>query len=148
MMGLAICEFVLRKNVSAAHKLITQSRDDANATWLYSRAFLHAYQGKMEEAVKDYRNAFKGPVPDQSVPVQCEEFIQIVLGKEPDKVQLHFCLGLINYHAKSDYEVAAKDLCEFLSRLKDGEFRRLRKKAQEMLSDCEAKISALKPAKG
>src|SRR5438445_406003 len=79
---------------------------------------------EQDEAVADYRRAFQGPIGDRSVPVQCEEFIQIALAREPDRVQLHFCLGLINYHAKSDYAVAAEDLRQFLSKLKDGHFPR------------------------
>jgi tetratricopeptide (TPR) repeat protein len=145
MMVKAICEFVLRRDVPAAHKLITRCRNDADATWWYSRAFLHAYQGKMEEAVGDYKHAFQGPILDRSVPVQCEEFIQIALASEPDRVQLHFCLGLINYHAKSDYAVAAEDFRQFLSKLKDGSFPRQATAARELLADCETRIRAVKP---
>jgi tetratricopeptide (TPR) repeat protein len=109
MMVKAICDFVLRKDVPAAHKLITRCRNDSDSTWWYSRAFLHAYQGKMDEAVADYRHAFEGPIANGSVPIQCEEFIQIVLASEPTRIQLYFCLGLINYHAKSDYAAAERD---------------------------------------
>ncbi len=144
MMGLAMCEFVLRKDIPAAHKLVTKCRNDSDATWWYSRAFLHAYQGKMDEAAADYKHAFNGPIADRSVPIQCEEFIQIALAKEPDRVQLHFCLGLINYHAKSDYAGAVRDLGQFLSKLKDGEFHRHANTARELLADSEAKINAAK----
>jgi hypothetical protein len=139
MMVSAICEFVLRKDVSAAHKWITKCRNDSDSTWLYCRAFLHAYQGKMDEAMYDYKNAFKGSVVDQSVPIQCEEFIHIVLSQEPHRAQLYFCLGLINFHAKQDYTVAAEDLRQFLSKVKDGEFKREVAKARELLSKCALK---------
>jgi major membrane immunogen (membrane-anchored lipoprotein) len=62
MMVKAICEFVLRRDIPAAHKLITRCRSNLDNTWRYSRAFLHAYQGKMEEAVADYKHAFNGPI--------------------------------------------------------------------------------------
>lgn len=145
LMVKGICEFVLRKDVPAAHKLITKCRNEKDATWWYSRAFLHAYQGKMDEAVGDYKHAFAGPVPDVSVPVQCEEFIQIVLAEEPNRIQLHFCLGLINYHAKSDFLAAGQDFQNFLSKLKDGEFPRQKTVAEQLLEDCVSKNRAVKP---
>jgi tetratricopeptide (TPR) repeat protein len=138
MMVKAICEFVLRQDIPAAHKLITRCRTDLDNTWRYSRAFLHAYQGKMEEAVADYKHAFNGPVRDKSVPVQCEEFIQIVLAEEPERIQLHFCLGLINFYAKQDYLAAERDLSQFLAKLKAGEFPRQATLARELISDCQA----------
>jgi tetratricopeptide (TPR) repeat protein len=150
MMVKAICEFVLRKNVLAAQALITKCRDDSDSTWRYSSAFLHAYQGKMKEAMSDYRKAFKGTVADKSVPIQCEGFIQSVLATDPNCVQLHFCLGLINYHAKEDFAVAAEDFGKFLSMVKDGEFKSVAVKAQELLGDCKLKLSqnVLAPSDG
>jgi tetratricopeptide (TPR) repeat protein len=136
----AICEFVLRRNVSTAHKLITKCRNDADATWWYSRAFLHAYQGKMDEALSDYKRAFRGPIPDKSVPIQCEDFIHSVLKDEPDRIQLHFCLGLINYHAKEDYAVATEDFERFLALVKDGEFKRLVAEARGLIADCKKRF--------
>jgi hypothetical protein len=52
---------------------------------------------------------------------------------------LYFCLGLINFHAKQDYTVAAEDLRQFLSKVKDGEFKREVAKARELLSKCALK---------
>jgi len=139
-MAKAICEFVLRHDVPAAHKLITRCRNDSDSTWWYSRAFLHAYQGKMEEAVADYRHAFQGTVIDVSVPVQCEEFIQTVLAKEPDRIQLYFCLGIINFYAKQDYLAAERDLNLFLAKLKDTDFSRQATEARKLIEDCKSKI--------
>lgn len=142
----AICEFVLRRNVPAAHKLITKCRDDADSTWWYSRAFLHAYQGKMDEALSDYRHAFEGPGADKSVPIQCEDFIQTILKEEPDRIQLHFCLGLINYRAKEDYAVAAEDFGRFLSLVKAEEFEALVPKAREFLTNCQQRLVVPAPS--
>ena len=140
LMVKAICEFVLRRDVSAAHVLITQCRNDSDATWWYNRAFLHAYQGKMEEAIKDYNHAFQGPIPDVSVPVQCEEFIQIILAQEPDRTQLYFCLGQINFYAKQDFLAAERDFNLFLTKLKGTEFLRQAIEARKLIQDCKTKI--------
>jgi len=106
--------------------------------------FMHI-KVKMDESVADYRHAFGGPIADGSVPIQSEEFIQIVLANEPNLIQLHFCLGLINYHAKSDYASAASDFREFLAKLKEDGFPRQAVVARELLADCAAKIKGVKP---
>ena len=137
MMVKAICEFMLRRDVSAAHKLITKCRNDKDATWWYSRAFLHAYQGKLDEAVSDYRHAFDGPILEKSVPIQCEEFIQSVLAQEPACVQLHYCSGLINFHAKHDFAAAERDFNLFLKSPKNDLFLRQVKSASELISECK-----------
>ena len=138
----AICEFVLRRNVPAAHKLITRCRNNSDSTWWYSRAFLHAYQGKMDEAASDYRHAFAGPIRDVTVPVQSEEFIAIVLAEEPDRVQLHFCLGLINFYAKADYMAAERDFKQFLTMVKNDDFPREVAAAQQLISECSSQGSS------
>jgi hypothetical protein len=76
----------------------------------------------MEEAIKDYNHAFQGPIPDVSVPVQCEEFIQIILAQEPDRTQLYFYLGQINFYAKQDFLAAERDFNLFLTKLKELNF--------------------------
>jgi hypothetical protein len=137
MMIKAICEFIFRRDVSAAHKLITKCRNDKDWAWWYSRAFLHAYQGKMDEALSDYRHAFAGPIVDKSVPVQCEEFIQIVIAQEPDRIQLHFCSGLINFHAKEDYIAAERDFDLFLASSKSQSFPKLVREASDLINKCK-----------
>ena len=141
MMVKAICEFMLRRDVPAAHKIITKCRNERDATWWYSRAFLHAYQGKLEEADSDYRHAFEGPILEKSVPIQCEEFIQSVLAQEPDRVQLHFYCGMINFHAKEDFIAAKRDFDLFLTARKPDAFSRQAKLARELIGKCEFNIS-------
>jgi hypothetical protein len=141
MMVKAICEFMLRRDVPVAHKIITKCRNERDATWWYSRAFLHAYQGKMEEADSDYRHAFEGPILEKSVPIQCEEFIQSVLAQEPDRVQLHFYCGMINFHAKEDFIAAKRDFDLFLTVRKPDAFSRQAKLARELIVKCEFNIS-------
>ncbi len=69
-----------------------------------------------------YVRAFKGPLEDPTVPMQSEEFMQLVLEEENDKVQLLFCCGLINYRAKRDLAAAKRDLSEFLKRVSASDF--------------------------
>ena len=67
---------------------------------MFSEAFLTAYEGDLEGAYRSYRRAFESPLADPNVPVECEDFIQIVLDPEPDKPRLYFCLGLLNIAAR------------------------------------------------
>jgi hypothetical protein len=69
----------------------------------------------LEAAHNEYRRAFRGNLQNPTVPIQTEEFIQIVLEEEPDKEHLHFCLALINYNAKRDFKAASRDFDRFLA---------------------------------
>lgn len=133
----AICEFILRRNTSGAHDLIGRCKHASDSSWLYGQAFLFAYEGKMKEAARAYNNAFKGRLIDKSVPIQCEEFIHIVLSAEPDKIQMHYCLGLLNFYGKRDYIAAKQDLVQFLSKRKDKDFEHQAKEARLLIEKCK-----------
>jgi hypothetical protein len=111
----AICCFVLRRDVKAAKRNIKNCQHNKDGTWLYSYAFLFAYEGNMRSAKKLYMKAFKRPVGMANVPLQTEQFIMDTLSAEPEKIQLHFCLALLNYYGKQDYLAAEQDLNRFLA---------------------------------
>ena len=54
---------------------------------------------------------------------ETEEFILWVLDQEPDKFQLHFCLGYINSEAKDDAILALEEYEAFLAHSDVGEKR-------------------------
>ncbi len=110
----AIYHFVAERNIEAAEAEVKKCRDIRDATWRYSYAFLLAYKGELRKARRMYKNAFAHECAD-SVPCETEEFILRVLQEEPDKVQLRFCLGLINWHAKQDKTQAVQDFTAFLA---------------------------------
>ena len=105
-------------------------------------AFLSAYEGNLDEAEIQYRDAFKGKVKDVTVPVQCEEFIQVALEREAGKVQLHYCSGLINYHAKKDSAGAVRDFTAFLESVPKGAFESQQMKARELRAKAQAALAA------
>ena len=109
----AIWYFVSNRNVAAAKSEIRNCKTQRDGTWRFSYAFLLAYEGKMERAVRMYRSAFRSYC-EERVFFEVEEFICWVLELEPDKVQLHFCLGLLNFFAKGDKARALKDFKKFL----------------------------------
>ncbi|MEK7263468.1 MAG: hypothetical protein AAB071_03035 [Bacteroidota bacterium] len=111
----AICHFSLNRDIASAKKNIRNCRKTKDGTWRYSEAFLYAYEGNMKNAKRKYFEAFRSSNNDITVPIQIEEFILDILDEEQDKIQLYFCLGLINYHSKQDREAAKRDFTQFIS---------------------------------
>lgn len=136
----AMGEFMLHRDIDAAKQAATKARTVGDATWRYSVAFLTAYEGDLDAADTWYRDAFSGKVKDVTVPVQCEEFIQVILDAEPDKTQLHYCSGLINFHAKKDYEGAVRDFGEFLKLVSPVVFIRQQANAKTLLAKAMAML--------
>lgn len=137
----AMGEFMLRGDISAAKRATLKARTVGDATWRYSMAFLTAYEGNLDAADNEYRDAFKGKVKDVTVPVQCEEFIQGALEREPGKVQLHYCSGLINYHAKQDSAGAIRDFQAFLVSVPTGAFEQQQTKARDLLAKAQSDLA-------
>jgi len=138
---LAICVFLQKKDIESARQEIRKARNERNAAWQYSEAFLAAYEGKLEEAHRIYKRAFKGIVLEET-PLDVEEFIVDVLTREPDKIQFWYCLGLINYFSKSDLEAARKDFLKFVEAASDqGLFTTSVGFAKKYLEEIKGKIN-------
>jgi hypothetical protein len=137
----AMCAFVLRQDLATASKRIEACRGISDAAWMYRDAFLTAYKGELQEAYRIYHNAFRSPLEDHTVPVQCEEFIQIVLDREPDRYWLYFCLALINYRAKRDLAAARTDLQMFLERASASAYPIQVKAAQRWLEEIDIALA-------
>ena len=116
-----IWHFVANRDIPAAKREVRKCRYIKEGTWCYSYAFLCAYEGNMKEAIKYYRLAFKYKC-ETRVPFEIEEFIDWVLKLEPDKVQLHFCLGFVNYRGKGDKLQALRDFEKFIEITPNGKF--------------------------
>lgn len=110
----ALWLFVAKHDVVGAINLLGSCRGESDAVWRYSLAFLYAYQGRLDDSERQYKKAFTRPC-EQSIFFEVEEFIEWVLGQEPDKFQLHYCIGLINLIAKGDRERAARDFEAFVA---------------------------------
>lgn len=76
-----------------------------------------------------------------STPLDAEIFIGDVLEAEPDKIQLWYCLGMINYFCKGDIHSAKKDFLRFIELASKNErFNTSVKFAQEYLSEIGVKL--------
>ena len=120
----ALVAFLLHRDTELARRELEACHNLTDAAWRYSEAFLHAYEGDLHKAYRSYRIAFRSPLHDPTVPIQCEEFIQEILDEEPRRNWLYYCLGLINYKAKSDLEAALRDFGRFVDSADPSVFRR------------------------
>jgi len=107
--------FFLIDDIENAKKEIYLARTEKDQKWRFSDAFLVAYEGNLSSAHQIYWRAFQGPFED-FVPLDVEEFIAKVLNRKPDKFQLYYCLGLINFFCKKDYTAAKRDFAQFIAK--------------------------------
>ncbi len=113
MLLAAIYYFVNKRDINKSIRILKNCQGIHDATWRYSLAFLYAYRGEVKKARRIYDQAFRSYCNPESI-LQTEEFILWVLDKEPDKIQLHYFLGLINWKGKEDLETAKNDFNKFL----------------------------------
>ena len=144
----AICAFMLRRDTAEAMAHVDKCRGLPDPVWRYSEAFLLAYQGDLAAASGAYKQAFARTLSDPTVPVQTEEFIQIVLDKEPDKVQLYFCLGLLNLKLKEDDAAARRDFEQFLARTEASMWKRQRELARRWIDRIDKRMQRRMVASG
>jgi hypothetical protein len=104
----AIYHFLKDRNIKAAINELKKYSDIRGGAWRYCYVFLKAYEGNLKAVTKCYKNAFKYDYA-VVVPFEVEEFIVDILGQEPEKYQLHFYLGMINYFGKIAYPAAKRD---------------------------------------
>jgi tetratricopeptide (TPR) repeat protein len=131
----ALCVFTLRRDVAEAKQQLLECEGNSDTTWLYSLAFLYAYEGDLDTAWKYYKLAFRTPPRLGNVPVQTEEFIAEVIRDEPQKVHLHYCLGLINRNAKADIFSAKREFREFLTKTPSDQYKFQRELAQKWIDE-------------
>lgn len=131
----AIEYFVRDRDVERAKADLNKwCRRERDGTWLYSLAFLHAYEGDLRRAIRTFRVAVNRPCGDDVLP-QVEQFYDWVIKSEPEKYQLHFCLGFLNWKAKGDAELAIQHLGKFVSSGADSEFRHERELARSWIEE-------------
>jgi len=128
--------FVQSRDVRGAMAVLKKCKGISEGAWLYNLGFLHAYIGDLKRAIQRYRNAMTLSL-EPSVIAQIEEFICWLIEEEPQKYQLHYCLGFINWKVKGDEAQAKKDFETFLSLGNDQEFIEERKLARNWISEIQ-----------
>jgi tetratricopeptide (TPR) repeat protein len=137
--------FLSSRDIESAKKEIKKAKNSRDAAWLWSSAFLDAYDGRIEDAHKTYQRAFRGLISDNT-PLQVETFIADVLSFEPDKIQLWYCLGMINYFYKEDLQSARSDFKKFCDEAElTGKFKKSVELARKYLKEVDEKFKKDKP---
>jgi tetratricopeptide (TPR) repeat protein len=132
--------FSSSRDIESAKREIKKAKSNRDAAWLWSSAFLDAYDGRLEEAHKTYQRAFRSLVSDDTA-LQVETFIVDVLNFEPDKVQLWYCLGMINYFYKEDLRSAKMDFQKFYDQVEPtGNFVKSVEIAKQYLDEINSKL--------
>ncbi|MCX5721038.1 MAG: hypothetical protein NT179_03280 [Nitrospirae bacterium] len=131
--------FSSSRDIESAKKEIKKAENSRDAAWLWGLAFLDAYDGRLEDAHKTYQRAFRSLVSDNTA-LQVETFVVDVLNLEPNKMQLWYCLGMINYFYKEDLESARKDFSKFLEQAEpSGKFPKSVELAKKYLTELDCK---------
>ena len=118
----AIFHFIKNRNTQLSKSFLRKCKNEEDIMWRFNLAFIHAYEGDMKSASQQYWIAFKGKSIPQEKLLEIEEFISWILELEPDKVQLYYCLGVINYYAKEDKIRSLKDFEKFLEEVPSDKF--------------------------
>ena len=119
----AVAAFLVDRDVDQALSILDSARDRADALWYWNAGFLYAYKGNLKKATQLYRNGTLIALPAE-IPAQLEEFITHILITEPEKTQLHYCLGLLNRDVKGDSIRALEEFDSFLAKTPEGVFER------------------------
>lgn len=110
----AIGQFLKNRDVNTSIKTVKSCpKSNRDAVWHLNLAFLEAYKGNLNKSLQHYRNSIKFNLSVETLS-QIEGFISNILEIEPDKVQLYFCLGYINWKIKGDNIRAIKDYSQFI----------------------------------
>ncbi len=140
----SILYFLNGRNIGKAkiETLKAKKQNKKHTTWQYNYAFLLAYEGNMQEAVKQYETAVTEVFEEPRVVLEIIEFIMWVLDVEPDKTQLHFCLGLIYYYAIKDYSLALQSFEKFVEVTPVNRFSSQRREAQRLIVKIQKDIKS------
>lgn len=110
-----------------------QNINNSDVSWRYSLGFLYAYEGKIEEALQQYKKTLHHTPILGSFFLDIELFMSDIIAKEPEKSQLLFFRGLINFKHKQDNVLAKQDFENFLL-ASSGKFPELENLAKNYLA--------------
>ena len=136
----AMWYFVAEHNIVKAKNECINAKDGKNPTWKYNYAFLFAYEGNLERAAKEYKQAFRGYLPYPGFLFEVIEFILWVLDTEPSMVQLHYCLGMIYYYVVGDNALAFQEYEKFIDATQPDQFLTQRDEAEDIISKIQKDI--------
>lgn len=133
----AIHHFLFNRDVAAALSALRNVKH-SGGVWNLNVAFLNGYKGNLKSATRNYKNTAVKSV-DWDVVLQVEDFLCRILEIEPEKYQLHFCLGVFNMAVKGDNLRAVRDFEAFLSFGNSKEFDYEQELARNWMAELSSK---------
>lgn len=133
----AITAFLTRRSVDESIGLLKKAREDSNRIWQCNMAFLYAYKGNLKQAIRHYRQASKCNFEQDNF-YQIEDFINWLLEQEPEKYQMYYCLGFINWQIKEDYVLALEHFNRFLELRHETEYLQEKELAEKWIDEMSA----------
>lgn len=133
----AIHHFLNDRNITAALSSLKAVKN-SGGIWNLNVAFLNAYNGNLKSATRNYKSAAAKEV-ELDIILQVEDFLCRILECEPNKYQLHFCLGLFNAHIKGDKLRAIEDFKSFIGNGDPTEFANERELARTWIIELREK---------
>lgn len=109
--------FLSNRDVDSAITNLSRCKNEKDHAWRFSLAFLHAYKGELHKTMRQYKFLANPQNTEIKADIlsQVEDFFCWLLELEPQKYQLYYCLGYINWKIKGDTTQAIKDFEKFLS---------------------------------
>jgi tetratricopeptide (TPR) repeat protein len=136
----AIVAFLCDGDVNGAMRLLNTPGLPRDVVWYYNTGFLHAYQGNMKKAGQCYSKAVVMTHPPD-LAARLEAFMTSIVSREPERAQLHYCLGVLNHEVKGDTARAREEFQSFLDRTNADEFKEQRRRAAQLIAQIEADAS-------
>ena len=124
----------LEGDIGSAINELSDINNNTDITWRYNLGFLYAYKGDIPNALENYKKTFYRNI-DGNVYLDTEVFMSDFIEKEPDKIQLYFFRGLLNYKIKEDYELAKNDFEIFKEKGGYNKFSDLKELNEKYLSE-------------
>jgi hypothetical protein len=113
----SIYSFKVERNAVKAMKYLRSARKKGKGdyTWLYNKAFLNMYTGKLKLGLEDYDGLSEISYENEERTVEeCIIFNKEVLVKEPNKKQSKFILGYLYYIKQGNLPESLEVIEEFL----------------------------------
>lgn len=110
----AIYYYLIENDLDECEKILTSTKRTTEPTWRINLAFVYALKGRLLDAKKMYDKASRHEFGGTNVINDAEVFLTKVIEISPEKNELLFCRGYINFKLKGDYALAKKDFDVFI----------------------------------
>jgi len=113
----------IEENVRGALKIFEpwKAMGVDDGTWAANIAYLQLYAGNLTAASRFYKVAFRRGL-DSPIVLESLEYMEWKLSKNPDKYQLYYGLGMMEFHGRKEIGSASDYFRRFLDATPEGEY--------------------------